>query len=573
MSFAAIRNTASSALTTTQVRLSIAAANIANADTAGYTQKTGVQTMTSMGGLGAGVTVSAITSAVDKYLLKDMATALTALGAATVNDTFADRLQALFGAVDGDDSSTTLANSVTALETALAQLAGTPESTTLRALVVDALDSLASDLRSASSGIQELRANADSGIEDSVNLVNQQLETIDALNMLIGMAQARGESTVDLEDQRNTALQAIASEMNVSSYVTSDSQMKIYTGSGVALLDSAVHKLSYEASSFVTTGTVFSPITVEGQDITGTVTSGTMGALIDQRDEILPLAQDELDELATALMGRLNAIYNQGTMLPAPGTLTSTTTVAATDTFAGTGTLRIATVDDQGALVSYGDFDLSTFATVSDFVAAINATGSMSAGIDAGGKLTIASTSGDGIALADIDSSVSGQGVSDYFGFNDLMTGTSALNIAVRSDIKAKSDTLSMAVLSTDDSPTIGAKAVSVSSAIASNLQSAMLGETTFSAAGTLSAKATSFVDYAGLIASGAALRADSAATTLTSKQNTYDTLASAFASQTGVNVDEETALVTELTQQYSTAAQLLQALNDMFDALLSAVK
>ncbi|WP_449396443.1 flagellar hook-associated protein FlgK [Devosia riboflavina] len=573
MSFAAIRNTASSALTTTQVRLSIAAANIANADTAGYTQKTGVQTMTSTSGLGAAVTVSAITSAVDKYLLKDMATALTALGAATVNDTFAERLQSLFGAVDGDDSSTTLANSVTALETALAQLAGTPESTTLRALVVDALDSLASDLRSASSGIQELRANADSGIEDSVNLVNRQLETIDTLNALIGMAQARGESTVDLEDQRNTALQAIASEMNVSSYVTSDNQMKIYTGSGVALLDSAVHRLSYATSGFVTTGTVFSPITVEGQDITGAVTSGTMGALIDQRDEILPLAQDELDELATALMDRLNAIYNQGTTLPAPSTLTSTTTVAGTDTFAGTGTLRIATVDDQGALVSYADFDLSTFATVDEFVAAINATASMSAGIDASGKLTIASTSGDGIALADIDSSVSGQGVSDYFGFNDLMTGTSALNIAVRSDIRAKSDTLSMAVLSTDDSPTIGAKAVSVSSAIASSLQSAMLGETTFSAAGTLSAKATSFADYAGLIASGAALRADSASTTLTSKQNTYDTLANAFASQTGVNVDEETALVTELTQQYSTAAQLLQALNDMFDALLSAVK
>lgn len=573
MSFAAIRNTATSSLTTAQVRMSIAASNIANADTAGYTQKTGVQTMTSTGGLGAGVTVSSITSAVDKYLLKDIATALTALGAATVNDTYADRLQSLFGAVDGDDSSTTLANSVTSLETALAQLAGTPESTTLRAQVVDALDSLASDLRSASSGIQALRTNADKGIEDSVNTVNQQLEAIDAFNKQIQMAEARGESTVDLEDQRNTALQAITSELNVSSYVTTDNQMKIYTASGTALLDSAVHKLSYQASGFVTTGTVFSAISVEGQDVTGAITSGTMGALIDQRDEILPAAQAELDALATALIDTLNAVYNQGTTLPAPSSLTSKTTVAGTDALAGSGTLRIAAVDDEGTLVSYADFDLSAYATVDDFVAAINATSGMSASIDASGKLTIASITGDGIALADIDSNVSGQGVSDYFGFNDLLTGTSALDIAVRSDIKATPDTLSMAALSTEASLSVGAKAVGVSSVIATDLQSALLGDTSFSAAGTLGAKSTSFADYAGLIASGAALRADSAASTLTSKQNSYDTLANAFAAQTGVNVDEETARVTELTQQYSTSAQLLQALNDMFDALLSAVR
>jgi flagellar hook-associated protein 1 FlgK len=529
--------------------------------------------MTSTGGLGAGVTVSSITSAVDKYLLKDIATALTALGAATVNDTYADRLQSLFGAVDGDDSSTTLANSVTSLETALAQLAGTPESTTLRAQVVDALDSLASDLRSASSGIQALRTNADKGIEDSVNTVNQQLEAIDAFNKQIQMAEARGESTVDLEDQRNTALQAITSELNVSSYVTTDNQMKIYTASGTALLDSAVHKLSYQASGFVTTGTVFSAISVEGQDVTGAITSGTMGALIDQRDEILPAAQAELDALATALIDTLNAVYNQGTTLPAPSSLTSKTTVAGTDALAGSGTLRIAAVDDEGTLVSYADFDLSAYATVDDFVAAINATSGMSASIDASGKLTIASITGDGIALADIDSNVSGQGVSDYFGFNDLLTGTSALDIAVRSDIKATPDTLSMAALSTEASLSVGAKAVGVSSVIATDLQSALLGDTSFSAAGTLGAKSTSFADYAGLIASGAALRADSAASTLTSKQNSYDTLANAFAAQTGVNVDEETARVTELTQQYSTSAQLLQALNDMFDALLSAVR
>src|SRR5699024_11847713 len=61
----------------------------------------------------------------------------------------------------------------------------------------------------------------------------------------------------------------------------------------------------------------------------------------------------------------------------------------------------------------------------------------LSASVDANGHLTIsASGSGNGIAINEMTSSVgsSAEGFSDYFGLNDLITGTSASNIAVRSD-------------------------------------------------------------------------------------------------------------------------------------------
>ena len=115
--------------------------------------------------------------------------------------------------------------------------------------------------------------------------------------------------------------------------------------------------------------------------------------------------QDELDTLATALIDALNEAYNAGTTLPAPDSLTGTTSVSTSDAFSATGTLRVALVDDEGGLVSYADFDLSTYSPVGDLVSAIDAT----AGLDASvtdGVLTIASTDGSGVALTDMDAEI-----------------------------------------------------------------------------------------------------------------------------------------------------------------------
>jgi flagellar hook-associated protein 1 FlgK len=573
MSFAAIRNTATSALATSQVNMQIAASNIANADTAGYTRKIGSQVMTSTGGLGAGVQVTSITGTADKYLLKSLNTATSELASASALKQFADRVQALFGTIDNDGSSNTLANHVAKFESALAQLAGTPESQTLQVQLVDALDTLVGSLRSISTGTQSLRASADQGIADGVNLVNQRLEAINTLNKNIKQAAARGDMTADMEDQRALALQDIATELNVSAYVGPDNVMKIYTASGSALLDGTVHKINYAPSAFVTTETVFNPIMVDGKDITSAITAGKMGAQIHQRDVNLPATQAEIDVFAQTLIESVNGAYNQGTRLPAPSSVTSATTVVGTDALNGTGTFRLAEINSDGTLVSYSDFDLATYADYNAFAAAINAVPGFDASIDANGNFAISSTSGNGIALADISSELSGKGVSASFGFNNLLVGTDARGIAVRADLLAAPTGLATASLDKTDPLVVGAPVVGVSPAVAKALQNSVTAATDFPAAGGLAATSSSFASFAGLIASRAAITSDTAGNTLQSKQSTYETLTTAISAQSGVNVDEEVARVTELEQQYSTAAQLLRILNEMFDTLLGTVK
>lgn len=577
MSFSAIRSIAYSSLATTQLQMALTSSNVANADTEGYTRKVATQSAVYTGTVGSGVTVTAITSTVDKYLLQDLVGATSTLGAATETDSYADKLQNLLGSTTGSDSGgTSLANGIADLETALASLSGTPESETLQASAIAALDSLASQLRETSAGIQGLRVDADDAIEDAVSTVNTALNAIDALNGQIAAAQARGDSTADLEDQRNTALQTLAGQLDVKYYVTSDNQMRISTASGTTLLDSSVHELAYASAATVTSATVFDGITVDGKDITAQIGSGAIGALIAQRDTALPAAQAELDELATGLIATLNSVHNAGTSLPPPSTLTGSTTLSASDAFSGSGTVRFAVTDEDGALVSYQDLDLSAYATVSDLVSALDGIAGMSASLDASGRLVMSADDADtGIAVADIDSVVgdADQGLSDYLGLNDLLSGSDASTIAVRSDLLATPGLTATSSLSVDAGPAVGDVVVSIGeSSIAQALDEALTTKQSFAAAGTLKASNTSFADYAAKIVSGIAATAESSATELETSQSAQQSLADSMSSQSGVNLDEETAKLSELEQQYSMAAQLLETLNSMFDTLLQVV-
>ncbi|GGF44499.1 flagellar hook-associated protein 1 [Youhaiella tibetensis] len=577
MTFSAIRSIAGSALSASQLSMQVSSANIANADTEGYSRKSVVQSASVTGGSGSGVAVTAISANVDKYLLADLLAAASALGSATTMASFANSLQAQLGNTSGsDDTGTSLAATITALQTALSSLSGTPESDTLKGLALSALDAVASQLRETSSSVQGLRSDADHQIEDAVGTVNSALEQIADLNKQIVAAKARGDSTADLEDQRNAALKSITGLMDVSYYVTSRGEMRISTSSGTTLLDSSVHTISYSAAATAATGTVFSAIAVDGKDITGEIKSGTIGALINQRDNVLPATQSELDTLAAQLILAVNTLSNTGTASPPPSGLTGSASVAAADALDATGTTRVAVTDSDGNLVFYQDIDLSTLSTVGDLVDALNAVPGVSASISSAGKLVISATdSTQGIALGDIDASVgtANAGLSAYFGLNDLLAGTSATDISVRKDLLPSSSLLPVSALDTSATLTAGEPALATSAGLAQDLSALFSAGQSFAWAGSIGSITTTFADYAAKLVGNAATRAAGAQTAEASKQSAYDALSASLSSASGVNLDEETARISELQQLYSTAAQLFEVLNAMFEALLSAAK
>jgi flagellar hook-associated protein 1 FlgK len=580
------RSIAVSSLMASQVQISVASSNLSNADTTGYTVKTANQVSTTSGGAGTGVAITGITSNVDKLLFKSLITAESELGAADIDNNYLDRLQALYGSTTGaDDTGTSIANTLASLEAAVSSLAATTSSASLQSSVVSALDDLASQLRQTSNGIQELRSAADAAISSDVDEVNDNLKTIASLNAQIKQAAAAGQSTGDLEDQRNVALQNVATRMNVSYFISSTGDMQVYTASGQTLVDSSAHLLSFTPASSVAATSAYDPnstsglsgISVNGVDITSQITSGEIGALIDLRDTVLPAAQSQLDQLANELADSLNAASNQGTSLPPPSTLTGTTTVSSSTALNATGTVRIAVADQSGNLVSYSDLDLSNYSTIGDLVSAINGISGLSASVNASGKVVItSSSSSNGIAINEMTSSVGGNGtgLSDYLGLNDLVTGTGASNFAVRSDILANSGLLPVSSLDSSATLTTGGKVLTAGSTdVVDAIYATLTDSRTFNASGGLGSSTGSFADYAAEIISNVASKATSAATTYASKTTVQSTFASAMSSQSGVNLDEETARISTLQNQYSAASQLIQAINEMFSSLLSAVQ
>lgn len=573
MSLSAIRTIATSGLAASQVQIQIASSNIANADTDGYTRKTGTQSAIVTTAKGTGTAVTAIAATVDKYLLRDLVAATSDQNAADVASSFANSLQSLFGEVSAsDDDGTSLADSVADLATALSELCGTPESDILANSALDSLTALTAQLRQTSDQVQGLRADADQQIAEAVEAANDALAAIDALNDEIVADKARGLSTADLEDQRNAALQTLAANVDVSYFVSANGAMHVATASGTVLVDSQVHALSYAPAAMVTAETVFGAISVDGIDLTSSLTGGRVGALIAERDDVLPEVEDELDALATTLIASLNSAYNAGTSLPAPDSLAGGATVLAADTLSASGTTRIALVDDDGLLVSYADFDLSLYTSVGDLVSAIDGTAGLDASV-AGGVLTITATSGLGIAIADIDAELgdAAVGFSSYFGLNDLLGGSGAADIAVTEAVKAGG--LSTLALGTATTLTVGSEVVSHSAVLAAALSDVLDADQAFPAAGALGATTTDIATYAAEIVADVATRLTSAESRLATAEASRDALSDAYASETGVNIDEETAHLTQYQQLYAASAQVLEILNQMFDTLLDVAQ
>lgn len=576
MSLSVASSIALSALRAAQVGIAVSSSNIANADVDGYTKKTATQASVVTGSTGSGTAVTSITGGVDKYVFSALLSAKSDLGAASVTTSYTQRLQALMGSTTGsDDGGTSIASQIAALETAVSTLASSPDSSTAQSGVVSAADSIASSLREISASIQDLRADADQQIADDVDTINTALNKIAKLNDTIADAQSRGLSTADLEDERNTAIASISSLIGITTTTTSTGAVYIKTTSGTTLLNNTVHALSFSASSSMTATTVTSGITVDGNDITSSITSGEVGGLLTLRDETLPAAQDELDALATSLISALNAATADGSSVPAPDSLTGTTTVASTDSFSATGTVRIALVDDDGLLTSYTDLDLSAYDTIDDLVAAIDAIDGVSASLTSSGTLSITSdTSGSGVAIGSLDSSVGddGESFSSYFGMNALFTGTSAANIKVSSSLLSDSGTLAVGTLSTGT--TIGASVLSTgSTTVADAMSSALTTKSSYSAVGSIGSTKVSLTDYAALVVSAYATRYSDATSAESSAETLESSLSDTLSSKSGVNVDEETAKLSDYEALYSAAAQIIQIAKEMFETLLSAVK
>jgi flagellar hook-associated protein 1 FlgK len=567
---------AASGMRATQAAISTASNNIANADVDGYTKKSATAQTVVVSGVGSGVSLSEIQRQVDAGLERRTNTARSQSGLTEVIADYLSQLSSAVGTTTGDD---TIASALSDLTTSLQSLSVSPESASEAQSVVTDLADLADSANFLTDSIQGLRQDADRAIADSVDTVNAALERLDDLNAQVLRAQASGASTADLADQQMQQVAIIAQEINVSYFTDGNGSVSVYGPGGTVLLNDDVHLLAYSAASSVDSGDTLangslSGISVGGKDVTSFISSGTIGGLLDIRDEILPAQQASVDALIDQIMVAVNTAQNAGTSVPPPNSLTSSEAIDGSASLGGNGTLRVALLDAAGNVQSYSDLDLTTFATVNDLVAAIDGMSGITATIDADGKLTVAADDGSlGVGLAQISGGIGSNSASGALGLNDLLSKDSEGHVSLRADVAADPSLLARGALSSATTLAIGESGIdSGDNTAVADLIDAFTGTRSFAAAGDLGAVKGTLSDYAAEIIGHVGTLSENATAKAEIKSGALDNLASSLANASGVNLDEEAAELEILQTNYQAAANVISVIQEMYDTLLNMI-
>ncbi len=294
---------ASSGLTNINRQLAVVSQNVANASTPGYSREVVADTALTAGGVGFGVRTGVATRETDAALedaLDQQNASVSGLQVQSDALASVDAAQGTTGA--GNDLSSRLG----ALADAFTTLGTDPANQAQQAAVVTAAQTLAGGIRDQATAYTAARQSAQDGLATDVAALNTAVTAVGALSDQIIAAQSRGESTADLEAQRDAQEQTAAQLGGLRFLPNGNGDVTAVAGGLVVNTRAATGPFSVAAAA-LGAGTAAPPLLLSGTDVTGALTGGSIGARLTLRDKTLPLAQAGLDEFAQTLATRLNS--------------------------------------------------------------------------------------------------------------------------------------------------------------------------------------------------------------------------------------------------------------------------
>jgi len=309
MTLSSALGAALSGLNVAQSGIDVTARNIANIGTPGYTRKVPNQVNALAGGEGIGVRREAAQRQIDEFLQQQMRVASAGAASLNVKASMLSRVDAMFGAPSSNNS---IAGSISALATALQELAGNPEAPAARQSLLNQAGNFAAQLNTMSQTVQNMRLEAERNIAAAVESANALLKTIAEVNNQISQRQASNQSVGDLQDKRDMAINELSRLMDVRVTNRDDGTVTIFTSGGQLLLDRTAVELSFNeqtqidaTSSRANDGVGTITLSANGTTIdllaAGAIRSGAIAGYLEMRDTVLPQAQAQLDELAAQL--------------------------------------------------------------------------------------------------------------------------------------------------------------------------------------------------------------------------------------------------------------------------------
>lgn len=316
MGLGAALNAAMSGLSLTKAQLAVSSRNIANANVDGYTLKTIVGSeVHNSSTSSSSVLTNQVRRQIDTELQASYWESMSDSSYATQYNDFIKRLDQMFGKVGDASSIPSLMNDFT---NALTSLATDPSSQSAQNVAVTAAEELARSINGTANQVQGMRRDTDAAIADEVTQVNSILKEIEGLEASILTERSAGRETAHLQDQMDRQLEALTEKMDVEIRQDDEGTLRISTKSGATLYNHQASELQFTRSPTIGYGVEGNPIEVRSasgsvMELTSSdMKSGSIGALMELRDNTLPETQARLDELASQMALALSQQTSEG---------------------------------------------------------------------------------------------------------------------------------------------------------------------------------------------------------------------------------------------------------------------
>jgi flagellar hook-associated protein 1 FlgK len=566
-------NLGRSSLAAQQTGLQVTGNNIANAGTEGYTRQTvrlspgGPEQLAPGQFLGTGVNVDSIAREANGALNESLRNAVSDQSSAGTLDNLLGRVEATFGALNDNDLSARLTSFFNSFST----LATNPSDQAQRSVVIQNGVSIADYLQSLRGQLSDIRTDAQSQVNALVGQANALVQSIASLNKQIATTEGGAGGANTLYDQRDQALTDLAKIIDIKVVDQGGGNLNVLVGSMPVVTGTTTRGISpvqvaaAPPSMYMNTQVTFGD---NGDEMS--VSGGKLGALISARDSYLSPAVQTVDTVAAGLINAVNSIHSQGQGLTGFTTLTGTTavadaTVALNSPYATTniafapknGTFNLYVKDGVSGQITTKQITVNLSgqgaqATLTSLAASITAAGagSVSASIDAGGHLVIASSNQNVTFGFGEDTS----GTLASLGLNTFFTGTDATNIGVNGLLQTNPS-----MLAAGRNNVAGSNANALALSLAGSASVSQLG-------------GKSITDYYSNYIGSLAAHAKNAADDVTAQNTIYDTLYAQQQAISGVSLDEEAINLTKYQRAFQGTARYITVVDEMMQAVLGLI-
>lgn len=578
MSLAGSLNIGRTALSASQVGIQVTGNNFANASTPGYSrQRVDLSALSPQRWgtfqLGRGVGIDGINRQIDQSILDRLNGAISRQGAAQTSQNFLSQLESVVNEL-GDNS---LSDEFNRFYNAWSSLANSPNQDGARSLVVTQGATLAATIRSTRTDLSEAQRQLDAQLSSAAAQADSLLTRIADLNRQVTTAESGGGQAGSLRDQRDQAIAQLAELVDITPVQQPNGSVDILVGSTPILQGNRSRGVVLESKTV--NGETQVTLRVRADNTELPVTQGVIGGLLEQRSGTVQDTLDKLDAISAKLIFEVNRLHSTGystaglteavgTLVVPPGDVSKALNDPTNTTFSelpfkavnggflvtlrntttgATQTVRI-NVDLDG-ITSAGTPGTADDSSVTSIAASLSAVPNLGATVNPDGTIKIGTSDGYTVSFSE-DSS----GVLAVLGINSYFTGSSAMDIDVRSTLKSQPRLLSTGLL-VDGKPNDNGTALLI----------AGLRDKPFDVFGG-SSIAGAWRDAAqtiGAKTAEAGSRADAAAIV-------KDNLEAQRAAISGVSLDEESINLLNYQRMYQGAARFITAVDEMTQTLLA---